>query len=83
MSTVPNIISGTVRRTARVERRTPNWLRAVYALIAGIVALVTVALIFQPASGDALKPCKYEGATHCYWDASTMGNGHGHDYVSR
>ena len=83
MSAVPNIISGTVRRTARVERVTPNWLRAVYALLGTVTVIVMISMIFQPASGDTLKPCKYEGATHCYWDANTMGNGHGHDYVSR
>lgn len=82
MSTVPNIVSGTVTRRANSQRRTPSWLRVVYAFIVGVIALVTVSLIFAP-SGDSLKPCKYEGATHCYWDASTMGNGHGHDYVSR
>lgn len=82
MTTVPNIISGTVTHRANSQRKTPSWLKAIYATLAALAVVVTVAVIFAP-SGDALKPCKYEGATHCYWDANTMGNGHGHDYVSR
>lgn len=31
--------------------------------------------------GVNLPACAYEGQNGCYWDAQTMGNGMGHDYV--
>lgn len=30
---------------------------------------------------DALRPCKYEDGTHCYWVASRMGNGIGRSFI--
>lgn len=50
---------------------------AVFALL-----LVIGAMISRP-NPDALLPCTSEDSTHCYWDAQTQGNGHGHDFVSR
>lgn len=32
--------------------------------------------------GVNLPPCQYEGQNGCYWDAQSMGNGIGQDYVS-
>jgi hypothetical protein len=31
---------------------------------------------------DSLPPCPTEDSDGCYWDADTMGNGHGHDVVT-
>lgn len=30
---------------------------------------------------DVLKPCRVEDGRHCYWDASSRGNGIGRDYI--
>jgi hypothetical protein len=65
------------------SQRTPNWLRAFYATLAAILVVVALAVAFAPSTPrDALPRCKSETDTHCYWDASTQGNGHGHDFVS-
>jgi type VI protein secretion system component VasF len=42
-----NIISGTVTNRARVERRTPNWLRAFYAVLATLVLVTFLGMIPQ------------------------------------
>jgi hypothetical protein len=81
---IVSIIPGHVTRVtdAPARRVTPNWLKAVYATLATLIAIVALSLAFSP-NGDELKPCKSEDQKHCYWDADTMGNGHGHDVVSR
>lgn len=82
-----NAITGTVTRTGRATRHvrnTPNWLRALYAVLITLVTLVVVTSLFATPAGDALKPCKSESDTSaCYWDADTMGNGRGDDFVVR
>lgn len=84
MRTIPGTVTHTVTDTPRrISRRgTPNWLKAVYAVVAGIVAIVALSLTLGPAS-DSLPPCKSEDSTSCYWDADTMGNRTGHDVVNR
>lgn len=47
-----------------------------FAICAGILT-ATGAL-----APETLPPCATEDSTHCYWDASTMGNGLGSDVVS-
>lgn len=32
--------------------------------------------------GEPLAPCPTEDSVNCYWDASTMGNGRGTDFIS-
>ncbi|GHG09878.1 hypothetical protein [Streptomyces hydrogenans] len=82
-----NVIAGTVTRRARSERRTPHWLRAVYAVVAGFVVIVALALIFTPASGtDTLPACEWEDGSGtpdapCFWDADTRGNHTGRDVL--
>lgn len=84
ITTTPNIITGTVARHARSRPRTPNWLKAVYAFIAGLIIIVTMSLALAPSGGsESLPPCEYEDSTSCYWDADTMGNGRGNDVVNR
>lgn len=84
MSTnIPNVITGVVTRRARV-RHTPNWLKAVYAVLFTLFAIIVVSLLFGTPAGDVLKPCKSESDTSaCYWDADTQGNGKGRDFVNR
>lgn len=84
MRTIPGIVTHTVTDAPHRNRqnRVPNWLKAVYAVVAGIVVIVALSLTLGPA-GDSLPPCKSEDGTHCYWDADTMGNGIGHDVVNR
>jgi hypothetical protein len=31
---------------------------------------------------DGLQPCPTEDSVNCYWDADTMGNGLGNDFVT-
>jgi hypothetical protein len=78
-----NLISGNVTRRARQEGgNTPNWLKAVYALLATIVILAALGMAFGSTSGgDSLKPCKSEDSTHCYWDAEKNGNHKGSDFI--
>jgi hypothetical protein len=81
----PNIVSGTVTRRSNSQQRTPNWLKAVYAFTASLVLITVAALLFTPdhIAGE-IPPCEYEdgaGQVSCYWDADTMGNGTGHDFV--
>lgn len=84
---VPNIVSGTVtnhRAENNSRKGTPSWLKFAYAVLATLVVIVTLSLVLAPCdSGDSLKPCRNEDSRHCYWDADTMGNGRGHDVVSR
>ncbi len=80
------IVSGTVTRRSTPQRGTPNWLKALYAVLATLIAIVVAAGIFGPADrdGDKLSPCKSEDqVSACYWDADTQGNGHGRDFVNR
>jgi hypothetical protein len=74
--------------TRPVNRRngTPNWLKALYATLAAVVVLAGLGIAFAPSKSDGtvLEPCKSESqTTACYWDAETMGNGHGRDFVNR
>ena len=83
---VPNIISGTVTRSGNHVRHTPNWLKALYAVLIALVGLVAVTLLLSTntPAGESLKPCKTESqVSACYWDADTMGNGRGNDFVNR
>lgn len=81
---VPNIIRGTVTRSSNIRGATPSWLKAVYAIIIGVVAMVAITALIGTPAGDALKPCKSEDqVSACYWDADTMGNGRGRDFVNR
>lgn len=83
MSDTPNIITGNVTRRARV-RYTPNWLKAIYAVLITFLVVIIAALILSPVPEDnTLPPCKSESDTSCYWDADTQGNGRGHDFVNR
>lgn len=74
-------------RNANTPKNTPNWLKAVYAFLAAVVILAGLGMAFAPSKSDGsgvLEPCKSESqTTACYWDADTMGNGHGHDFVNR
>lgn len=81
MRTIPGSVVYAMN-TARERHRTPNWVKVVYALVIGMVAIVALSLAFAPSS-DSLPPCKSEDSTSCYWDADTMGNGYGHDVVNR
>lgn len=50
------------------------------ALAAGLVVGSVVSGLVHDAT--ALPPCPTEDSVHCYWDASTMGNGSGVDVVA-
>lgn len=80
-----NIVSGRVSRHARSDRHIPNWLKAVYASVAALVVTVALSLMFAPEHiRGEIPACKNEdgsGQTSCYWDADTMGNGRGTDFV--
>ncbi|MGW0682888.1 hypothetical protein ACWD2L_05940 [Streptomyces sp. NPDC002754] len=86
---VPNIVSGTVashRADSNSPKRTPSWLKFGYAVLATLLAIVVASLTLGPCNsddGDTLKPCRNEDSRHCYWDADTMGNGEGHDVVTK
>jgi hypothetical protein len=77
-----NIVTGEITNDAREvppnithvpRRRTPNWLRAIYAVIAGVVAITALSLTLAPSSGGPEKPipvCELEdGSTQelCVW----------------
>ena len=53
---------------------------AVAAFSTGLI-LMGLGIIVGNANDDSLPPCKTEDSTHCYWDADTMGNGQGNDFV--
>lgn len=47
-------------------------------------AFIVVGLFFmldRHPDPRLLGPCPTEDSTNCYWDAQTMGNGEGHDFV--
>lgn len=91
-----NIVSGHVtnRRDHVPFRVTARKVAKRVAIIGTLVFFALLALGFavQAAQGDwtgqqqrqerQLPPCEYEGASGCYWDADTMGNGQGSDYVA-
>lgn len=46
---VHNVVSGVVQNRAAAERpRTPNWLKALYAVLATILILFGLAIVFGP-----------------------------------
>lgn len=53
-----NIVSGHVTRSTNDSnrRRTPNWLKVVYAFFAVLVAVVTLSLTLAPSSDEPVKP---------------------------
>jgi len=61
---------------------TIHWGRIVSAIVVGIAAGLIMTWALDVAS-DKLPPCATEDSVHCYWDADTMGNGVGHDVVTR
>jgi hypothetical protein len=91
--TVHNIISGTVtnRRDHIPARVTARKIVKRTLIVASLifVAMLALGLAINAANGDVtgqrdeLPACQQEDQTHCYWDADTMGNGRGHDVVSR
>ncbi|MFD4474682.1 hypothetical protein ACFWPU_00995 [Streptomyces sp. NPDC058471] len=86
----PNIVHGRVTRHAtNSQRRTPNWLKAVYAVVAAFVVIMAVAMIVGQPEPDAgrhsIPLCKTEdGKDHrvCFWDAQKQGNGEGRSFTS-
>ena len=46
--------------------------------LGAIVAAVAIALT---TGGATLTNCVAEDSTNCYWDAETLGNGHGDSFV--
>lgn len=91
--TAHNIVSGTVtnRRDHVPARVTARKITRRVLIIASVifVAMLALGLTVNAINGeltgprDTLPACASEDATGCYWDADTMGNGHGHDVVSR
>lgn len=48
-----------------------------------ITLLTAIALMFSGLTGSSastLPPCEFEDSINCYWDAETMGNGHGSSF---
>jgi len=72
---IPNIVSGTVTHsttdnsqdTERAERRTPGWLKALYAILVAVVAITALSLLFAPqetGGGNSGTPeCDYGKST--------------------
>jgi hypothetical protein len=55
----------------------------VLALVAAIIVWgVVIIASLTDSPGESLPPCATEDSEGCYWDAETMGNGVGNDYVS-
>jgi hypothetical protein len=49
MAQTPNIVTGTVTNRAR-SHRTPNWLRALYAVLTAFVLITAIGMIPQVLS---------------------------------
>lgn len=86
-----NIVSGHVtnRRDHVPFRTTARKITKRVLIIAALVFAAMLALGFTlQATGHADQPnkplpaCEFEDSTGCYWDADTMGNGHGQDVVN-
>jgi hypothetical protein len=76
INTVPNIISGHVTRSANSPRKTPNWLKAIYAAIFGVITIIALALTLAPTqeAQQSIPACKQEdgiGQQVCAWDDGT------------
>jgi hypothetical protein len=73
------------------ERQTRgDWIAAiitaalVFAVMLWMLHLATDHPAHPPVeiiNEDGLAPCPTEDSTDCYWDADTMGNGHGRDVI--
>lgn len=76
ITTTPNIISGHVTNRANSQRRTPNWLKAVYAVVAGLIVIVGLSLVLAPDSSadhskSTIPACAEEdgsGQAVCDWN---------------
>ncbi|GGR51911.1 hypothetical protein [Streptomyces roseolus] len=83
------VISGAVTHNVTQSRRhnhnTPHWLKAVYAVIVGIVVIVALSLMFAP-SGGTLPACEWEDGSGnpgapCLWDSDSSGDRQGRDVL--
>lgn len=54
MTTVPNIISGTVTR--RSSHQAPNWLKAIAVVVIGLVVIVSLSLALAPTPHTPASP---------------------------
>ena len=53
------------------------------AILASIIAIGTLLIVTGHGDGHSmtLPPCPTEDSDNCYWDADTMGNGIGTDFI--
>lgn len=79
---VPNIISGRVTNRSNSQRRTPNWLKALYAVIFGLFAIVAISVALAPAqeAKPSIPVCELEdGSTQdvCLFSGNIINMQHG------
>jgi hypothetical protein len=66
------------------ESHTPEPAPATVAPLPGSVASIRVpaSVIARVYPDMTIPPCATEDSHDCYWDAATMGNGHGRSFVA-